>query len=143
MNDNLDNLQVLFGHVDQASAYVVNDYPYGFRLRCTMRYWIETNKKGDRLWSQTTDPKVEGEVWNKAKCSTYRDVGVMVRDQHDHISWIGLGSWPDAKLLDWFDRCCRSHLSDHQRRRLDLAIKIHKALALRQVARGATPTRTP
>lgn len=58
-NLNLENLTPLGGHVDEASAYVVNDYPYGFRLRCKIRYWLEHSlKKGTRFCSQTTNPKV-------------------------------------------------------------------------------------
>ena len=32
------------GHTDEKTAYVVEDYPYGFRLRTTIRYWVETKK---------------------------------------------------------------------------------------------------
>ena len=41
-------LQVLQGHTTIDTAFVVNDYPYGFRLRCKIRYWLEYAKgKGD------------------------------------------------------------------------------------------------
>jgi hypothetical protein len=33
-------VRLLLGHVDADSAYVVDDYPYGGRLRCRIRYWI-------------------------------------------------------------------------------------------------------
>ena len=57
---------LLSGHTSPATAYTVDDYPYGFRLRCKIRYWLEyTPKRGVRLWSQTTNPKRPGEVWNK------------------------------------------------------------------------------
>ena len=59
-------------HTSPESAYVVDDYPYGFRLRCRIRYWIETDPKhGCRMVSQTSNPKRPGLVWNKPKASTY------------------------------------------------------------------------
>src|SRR4029078_3617524 len=54
------------------TAYTVEDYPYGFRLRCKIRYWIEYSvKKGFRFCSQTSSHKASGLVWNKPKKGTY------------------------------------------------------------------------
>lgn len=75
-------LTVLNNHNSTETAHVVDDYPYGFRLRCKIRYHIERNSKGMRFVSQTTNPKITGrEVWNKPKASTYSDLMVMVRDE--------------------------------------------------------------
>lgn len=68
-------MKTLTGHTNPESAYIVNDYPYGFRLRTKIRYWIETNKKGQRFMSQTLNPKTQ--EWNKAKAGTYSDILVM------------------------------------------------------------------
>ncbi len=65
-------MDFLTGHTTPETAYVVEDYPYGFRLRCKIRYWLEFNAKhGFRFVSQTTDPRRSTEVWNKPKPSTY------------------------------------------------------------------------
>ena len=65
-------VQLLRGHTSPETAYVVEDYPYGFRLRCKMRHWVEFKKgKGTRHMTQTSNPKKAGEVWNKPKGSTY------------------------------------------------------------------------
>ena len=58
---------VLHGHTAPQTAFLVNDYPYGFRLHCKMRWWIETADKGakkgqQRVMTQTTNPKRPGEV---------------------------------------------------------------------------------
>jgi hypothetical protein len=85
-------LKVLKGHTSQETAYVVDDYPYGFRLRCKIRYWLEYRKGagfGFRLVSQTTNPKVAGEVWNKPKASTYCMLAVMGLDEQEHVTWTG------------------------------------------------------
>jgi len=40
------------------SKALVEDYPYGFRLRCKIRFWLEyAPKRGFRFVSQTTNPK--------------------------------------------------------------------------------------
>jgi hypothetical protein len=86
-------------HVSPETAYVVEDYPYGFRLRCKIRYWLDVSPKhGTRLCSQTTNPKRAGEVWNTAKCSTYsRFGGAMFLDEQGHVQWAGLSEYSDGK----------------------------------------------
>lgn len=76
-------MKTLKGHVSPETAYVVADYPYGFKLRCKVRFWIETKKgHGQRVMSQTTNPKIEGrEVWNQPKASTYSRICVLVLDE--------------------------------------------------------------
>src|SRR6188768_4491170 len=79
-------VKVLTGHTSFETAYVVEDYPYGFRLRCKMAYWLETNPKhGMRLMSRTTNPKKAGEVWNKPKASTYAALKVMGLNEVGHV----------------------------------------------------------
>lgn len=98
-------LTILKGHISPETAYVVDDYPYGFRLRCQIRYWLEYKPNhGVRLMSQTSNPK-RGNVWNKPKGSTYsRFGGCMVLDDKGHCTWIGLGEYCDgATAKDWSD----------------------------------------
>lgn len=78
-------MKVLHGHDSQATAFVVADYPYGFTLRCQMRCWIETNKKGQRYVTQTSNPKSGG--WNKPKASTYSHLGVMYQTEDGHVHY--------------------------------------------------------
>lgn len=69
----------VFGHVSPETARVVDDYPYGRRLRCTIRYWVETVPgKGDRFVSQTCNPTTGR--WNNPKKSTYSPIVVMFID---------------------------------------------------------------
>lgn len=82
----MSNYQALKGHTSPETAYVVDDYPYGFRQRCQIRYWLETNGHGTRFVSQTKDPRTG--AWNKPKASTYCPFGVMLKDEDNgHISW--------------------------------------------------------
>lgn len=97
-------MQILKGHVSPETAFVVDDYPYGFRLRCKIRYWIEFSKtRGFRFVSQTTNPKRAGEVWNKPKASTYARFGAaMFLDDNGHVEWSGLSEYCDgAQAAEW------------------------------------------
>lgn len=90
----------LKNHVSAETAYVVDDYPYGFRLRCKIRYWLDVDKchrHGIRLMSQTSNPKKPGLVWNKPKASTYcRFGGCMYLDADGHVQWTGLHEYMDT-----------------------------------------------
>ncbi len=97
--------KILVGHVSPETAFVVNDYPYGFRLRCKIRYWLDSSvNKGVRFMSQTTNPKIEGaEIWNKPKASTYcRFGGAMYLDEHNHVAWAGAHEYQDIQELTDF-----------------------------------------
>jgi hypothetical protein len=101
----MDIKQILKGHVSPDTAYVVNDYPYGFRLRCKIRYWLEDSPKhGTRFVSQTTNPKKAGEVWNKPKASTYAPIAAcMFLDEKGYVQHSGLGFYSDyAEAEAWF-----------------------------------------
>jgi len=89
-------------HTSPETAYMIEDYPYGFRLRCKMRVWIETKKStGEmRVMRQTTNPKVAGEVWNKAKASTYEKIKVLYIDSNTgYIESAGWHGYDSADFL--------------------------------------------
>jgi len=78
--------QLLLGYDSESNAYLVDDYPYGFRLRTKIRYWVESVKgKGDRFCSQTLNPKTGR--WNKPKKSTYAAVMAMYLNEDDHVKY--------------------------------------------------------
>jgi hypothetical protein len=96
-------MKILQGHTSPETAYVISDYPYGFRLRCSIRYWLEFHPRlGFRLVSQTTNPK-KGNIWNKPKASTYAKFGgCMYLDNVDHVHWSGLSEYSSgAEAAAW------------------------------------------
>jgi hypothetical protein len=98
-------MQLLKGHISPETAYVVADYPYGFTLRCQIRYWLDFHpKRGFRFVSQTTNPK-RANVWNKPKASTYRRFGAaMYLDDNGHVQWSGLDEYCNgAQAKQWAD----------------------------------------
>lgn len=112
-------MNVLSGHVSPETAYVVNDSPYGFRLRCKIRYWLEHTNRGTRFVSQTTNPKRPGEVWNKPKASTYAHVaGCMVLDEKEHVTWVALTEYSDLSDAMNFKNMYEAGLSESAKVRL-------------------------
>jgi hypothetical protein len=99
-------MRILTGHVSPETAYVVDDYPYGYTLRCRIRYWLEYSPKhGFRFVSQTTNPK-KGNIWNKRKTSTYmRFGGAMFLDENGHVQWSGLSEYcTGAEAQAWAEK---------------------------------------
>jgi len=96
--------QPLYGHTSEATAYLVEDYPYGFRERTQIRYWLEhAPKKGWRFVSQTLNPKTA--KWNKPKAATYAEWGgAMYLDDNGHVQWEGIGPYSDDQKILAFVR---------------------------------------
>lgn len=90
-------------HTSFETAYQVDDYPYGYRLRCKIRYWIETKPgHGQRLVTCTTNPKKNGEVWNQPKTGTYSPIVIMYLDQEQHVQTKRLGRLAGAEQIRQF-----------------------------------------
>jgi hypothetical protein len=93
-------------HTSPDTAYVVADYPYGFRARCSIRYWLEHKPNhGFRLMSQTTNPK-SANHWNKPKASTYAQFGAcMYLDDNGHVHWTSLTEYcGGAEAFEWSNK---------------------------------------
>lgn len=122
-------MTVLTGHTSPDTAYVVADYPYGFRLRCQIRYWIETTKHGQRVVSQTTNPKKPGLVWNKPKASTYTSLRVLFLDEQGHVQNNGLSTWATTPQIARFEATYGEALTSN---RDQCVLKFLKMLAAKQ-----------
>lgn len=103
----------------EGNPLIVEDYPYGFRLRTKARYWIDTSKnKGQRVGFQTLNPKTN--LWNKVKYSTYSDLRVLyINLENSHIENEGLSFEYDGleelnKFLDNFEKV----LTPYQKERI-------------------------
>lgn len=118
--------QILNGHTSPETAFVVEDYPYGFTLRCKIRYWVEYKKgKGFRFCSQTTKPKKSFEVWNKPKQSTYSFFGVMGFDDVGHVQFDSLSGY-DIRKLPAFVKQYEGQIEGIQKEFADTVIKYLK-----------------
>lgn len=94
----------LYNHTSSETAYIIADYPYGFRLRCQMKVWLEFKaSKGWRMVSQTSNPKKPGLVWNTPKASTYRELGGnLYLDENNHVQWEGISIYQGLADLEAF-----------------------------------------
>lgn len=121
--------EYLHGHTSEDTAHVVEDYPYGFRLRTTIRYWIETTKRGDRFVSQTMDSRRAGVYWNKPKRSTYLAVAGMFLDDEGHVRWAGVNFNYSQEAIDHFVADYgRENLSDAQLAKLAEVVGYTRAM---------------
>ncbi len=124
---------VLKGHTTPETAYTVQDYPYGFRLRCKIRYWLETAVKGSksnemRFMSQTTDPRRSAEVWNKPKASNYYQMMIMFLNEDNHVKngSLDINSNPE-KFTEW-QKDLFSQFDADQQKRFNMILKVSKKL---------------
>lgn len=122
---------ILHGHTDEATAYVVDDYPYG-RLRTQIRYWIESvERKGDRFCAQTLNPKTGR--WNKPKKSTYAPVMAMYLEEQEDgrmfVKQTGLGLWRTNEEAEAFIALVGAeNLNDVQRKSLAGVIGMNRVM---------------
>ncbi len=98
-------MNFLKNHTSLETAYEVKDYPYGYTLRTSIFYWVETTpKKGDRFCTCTRNPK-NGRM-NAPKKSTYYNLGFMYLNSDNHVKWTAVSIYSDKaniqKLVDGF-----------------------------------------
>jgi hypothetical protein len=96
-------------HVSFETAYQIDSYPYGHRLRCKRRVWVEhTQRYGQRFVYCTTNPKVRlTEKWNTPHTDTYNLAVVLYRDLDDegHIKAAKLHSvWDIENTCKFLDK---------------------------------------
>ena len=122
-------IKYLYNHNSQETAYVVEDYPWGFRLRTTIRYWIETKDAkngGQRFCSQTINPKTG--KWCEPKRCTYSHVIVMFLDENDHVKTEHLTNYTKDETLRSFVETHREHLTEFQKSQIKELIAINEVM---------------
>lgn len=131
-------VKVLTGHTSSETAYVIDDYPCGFKARCKKRVWLERDaKKGYRLCSQTTNPKKSVEVWNAVKKSTYFMFAVMGLDEQGHVVWEGCSVYDFDKLEEFGKKYAEGFDAD-QAKDHDLMVRAYRAYQARKAAAEAS-----
>ena len=109
-------MKTLVGHTSQDSALICSDYPYGFRLRCQIRYWVETKKGfGQRFVSQTLNPKTG--KWNKPKAGTYNVIAILIEDEIGHvgIDVLHSGGWDKEDVIKAFEQRHAEALGEYEK----------------------------
>ena len=125
--------QLPITHVSPETAYVVDDYPYGFRLRTSIRYWVETKKgRGQRFVSQTLNPKTGD--WNKPKSSTYYTAVVIGLDEKNHVTLAALHPadlYDEVKVKAFTDAY---ELDERTKKEIEVGVQFSKRLNERYAA---------
>jgi len=131
-------VKALTGHVSPETAYVVADYPYGFRLRCQIRYWIESHPRlGFRSCSQTTNPKREGTHWNAPKKETYCYVALgMFLNEDEHVKFAGCSQYSDLKEAQAYLEKWGDCLNPDAAKKLETWIKLKEVYEARRDAKA-------
>lgn len=73
----------LYNHTSFETAHIVQNWPWGYKLRTEKRFWIESNKNGDRLVSQTLDPRTN--KWCAPKKSVYYPVQILYTSESETV----------------------------------------------------------
>jgi len=110
-------MEYVYGAKDFDTAVEIGNYPWGFRLRTKVRYWIETTNRGDRFVKCTLNPKTN--QWCKPKKSTYDAVMVMTKKVEDDKTFINYTSisvgWSNPTQVAHFEHDIdRTQLSNKQ-----------------------------
>lgn len=116
---NMETRKYLYKHTSQENAYIVENYPWGFRLKTTIRYWVETkNRKncGQRFGRQTINPKTG--IWCAPKYSTYSPIIVMYLNEDEHIKFCTSNNYCDDEMLNKFKEDHWLNLDDYQKNAL-------------------------
>lgn len=110
----------LYGHTNFENAYEVDGYPWGFRLKTKVRYWIETVDKkngGQRLVKQTLNPK--NNKWCSPKKSTYNYLTVLYLDENNHVQSENMNPYNSKeKDIKEFIDLHKEHLTDYEKKTL-------------------------
>jgi len=121
-------MKYLYNHNNEETSYLVEDYPWGFRLRTKIRYWIESKDGfGQRFCSQTINPKTG--IWCKPKKSTYADIAILFLDDKNHIHVEKLAGYNrDLESLEKFKKKHLDFLDDFQRNQLQALFATEKVM---------------
>jgi len=132
---NTTEIKYIYQHNSPETAKVVEDYPWGFRLRTTIRYWIETKKAkngGQRFAKQTINPKTG--KWCAPKYSTYSPILIMYLDENDHVHCTALSHNSGEERILKFKETHLENLNEFQRETLK------EIIAYMEVMKGVTFT---
>lgn len=118
-------LKIIHGHDSFEKAFKAENYPYGYRLKTTMNYWIETTNKGQRLCTQSINPK-NGRL-NAVKKSTYSDCKFLALDENNHIVTISFNM--NYSSVESFKKLLDKYKNQLQE---DEVLKLEKMLSIKE-----------
>ncbi len=124
----IEDIELLTPQPTETQPYVIGGYPWGFRLKCNVRYWIETTKNGQREVMQTQDPR--SGRWCNPKKSTYSEIVILYKlKANGHIGsyHFGIAYSDEENLTNFLTLMPETFLSAEQQKTVNLARAIFKA----------------
>tara|TARA_Y100001972_G_scaffold28941_1_gene35627 strand:+ start:297 stop:878 length:582 start_codon:yes stop_codon:yes gene_type:complete len=118
----------IYNAVNFDTAIEVDNYPWGFRLKTKVKYWIESNNKGDRFIKQTLNPKTN--KWCNPKKSTYNAVEVLYFDENNHVKSYGIGKYGtnEEELKTFISNIDYNSLNLLQKKQIEMIKSINKVM---------------
>lgn len=126
-------MKIIQGHDTAETAFIQPDYPYGRTLRCQRRVWVETKKGfGQRMVTQTNDPKKPFLKWNAPKPGPYYPVVVLtLQEEGDenpgYVEQHVLSPYAEEKAIQEFSDKYQSGLTERQRNTITYMIARDRA----------------
>ncbi len=135
---------IMYGHTTKETAKQVDNYPWGFKLRTSIFYWVETTKHGDRFCHYTIDPRNGREC--APKKGTYHTFGYMYVNDEGHVKYSAFGfnvllSDLREKVKEFIDIINPEQVSALQRRNVLTEIANVVAIAIAYLKKEYTPER--
>jgi hypothetical protein len=123
-----ENKKYIYNAVNFDTAIEVDNYPWGFRLKTKVKYWIESNNKGDRLIKQTLNPKTN--KWCNPKKSTYNAVEVLYFDENNHVKGYAMGKYGtnEEELKTFISNIDYNSLNLLQKKQIEMIKSINKVM---------------
>ena len=123
-----ENKIYIYNAVDFDTAIEVNNYPWGFRLKTKVRYWIESNNKGDRFIKQTLNPKTN--KWCNPKKSTYNAVEVLYFDDNNHVKGYAISKYGvnEKELKNFISNIDYNSLNLLQKKQIEMIKSVNKVM---------------
>ena len=117
---------ILKGHCSFETAYKIEGYPWGYKLKTVQYVWIESvPKKGDRVCRQTVDPRT-GKLC-AVKCSTFSNIKWLYIDEAGHVQSSGLGIYAEKEVVEHFINLIGlENLNDMQRKQYNELMGINE-----------------
>jgi hypothetical protein len=121
-----NKFKVLHGYDSMENAFIIDNYPWGFKLKTKQKIWLEYKpNKGYRVARQTLNPK--NGRWCNPKRSTYSEFLALVENQeNNHVNSIGVSSWDLDKMKE-FKAKWQDQFKPEQLTHLDSMIELKEA----------------
>lgn len=119
----------LYHCVSEETAYIAEDYPWGFRLRTQAKFWIESSSRSDggqRVVQKTLNPKTGR--WCAPKKSIYYPVRILCLDENGHVGSCGIDRSCKSEYIKEFIEKHKDNLSDFQKNSIKEILAFQKVM---------------